>query len=324
MTWIGRGLVPERRSNERHFRLVQAVVDQNQGLDLDQLNELLNSKFTGSIDDFDYPSETAFDRAENLCYEAMDNYGRRRIQLARQAVQEDPTHVEANNLLAESAFDLDEKIERFKSAVEFGRQHNKQFLQSETGNFWEISQTRPFIRALYGLAVALESQGKRTEAIDQLLEILRLNTNDNLGARYVIMPLLLNQNRDSEALAILERYREQTASWLYLSALIMFRKHGKNSRASQLAIEKALQFNPHVIELLSSDEPPLIPEDYQLQSPDEAANVIEEQMESWLDTEEFIDCLFKQYANLERQRSKRKRDRLKQQRKSKRVKSKRK
>ena len=100
--WLDRGMIPERRGNERHLRLMQAVMQQNEGMGLDQLNELLNSQFAGSIDDLDYPSKTPFDRAENLCFAAIDTYGRRRIQLARQALQEDPTHVEALVLLGES------------------------------------------------------------------------------------------------------------------------------------------------------------------------------------------------------------------------------
>ncbi len=307
--WIDRGMFPESRGNERHFGLVQALIKQNEGMDLDQLNELINSQLTGSIDDFDYPTETPFDRAENLCYAAIDTYGRRRIQLARQALQEDPTHTEATLLLAESTFDTSRKIELFSKAVEHGEAQCAELLETEVGRFWEFSETRPFLRAKYGLASALASDGQVNEAMTQLLDILRLNQNDNLGVRYEIIPLLLSQNKEKEAIEILNKYPEQTASWLYLKAQVEFRREGPIGRTAQKAIAAAIKFNPHVLELLMADHPPMMPEHYALGSPEEAAIVIEEQLGSWTESEGFVEWMLQRAAVLKQQENKRKRDR---------------
>ncbi len=306
--WLDRGMMPEPRGNERHFRMIQAVAAQNEGMEPEQLNELLNSQFTGSIDDFDYPSATPFDQAENLCFAAIDTYGRRRIQLARQALQEDPTHVEANVLLAESTHDTTRKIELFRKAVELGRSQQAELLKSEVGHFWGISETRPLMRAKYGLARSLARDGQANEAIAEMLDILRLNTNDNLGVRYEIIPLLLSQNREKEAVAVLNQYPEETANWLYLKAQVEFRHEGPKGRAVQKAMAAAIRFNPHVVELLMSDEPPMMAEHYALGSPEEAAIVIEEQLESWTETEGFVEWMFTRFATWERDRSKRERD----------------
>ncbi len=307
--WLDRGLIPERRGNERHFSLIQNLFNRNQGMGQDQLNELIHSQLAGSLDDFDYPSDTPFDRAENLCYAAIDTYGRRRIQLARQALQEDPTHTEATLLLAESTFDAKRKIELFGQAVKHGEAQCADLLESEVGHFWAISKTRPLIRAAYGLAWALAEDGRVDEAITQMLKILRLNQDDNLGVRYEIIPLLLSQNREKEAVEILNRYSEATGSWLYLKAQVEFRREGPNGRAAQKAIAAAIRFNPHVLELLMAEHPPTMSEHYTLGSPQEAAIVIEEQLDSWIETDGFVEWMIQRTAALERESKKLQRDR---------------
>jgi len=307
--WLDRGLIPEQRGNERHFRLVQTVMAQNQGMDMEQMNDLLNSQFTGSIDDFEYPSKTPFDRAENLCYSAIEAYGRRRIQLARQALQEDPTHIEANVLLAESVHDTTRKIELYEKAIEHGEAQYAELLETEVGRFWEISDTRPLMRAKQGLASALAADGQANEAVAQMLDILRLNTNDNMGVRYEIIPLLLSQNRGKEAVEVLNQYPEETANWLYLKAQVEFRREGPNGRSAQKAMAAAIKFNPHVIELLMTEEPPRLAEHYALGSPEEAAIVIEEQLKSWMENEGFVEWMVARFAAWERDSAKRERDR---------------
>ena len=307
--WLDRGMIPERRGNERHFGLVQALIKQNEGMDLDQLNELINSQFTGSIDDFNYPSKTPFDRAENLCYAAIDTYGRRRIQLARQTLQEDPSHTEATLLLAESTFDTNRKIELFLKAVKNGEAQCAKWMETEVGNFWGISETRPFLRAKHGLAFALASDGQVNDAVTQFRDILRLNQNDNLGVRYEIIPLLLSQDKEKEAVEILNQYPEETGNWLFLKAQVEFRREGPSGRSAQKAIKAAIRFNPHVVELLMSVHPPMMPEHYALGSPEEAAIIIEEQLDSWTESEGFVEWLLQQASIVEREKNKKERDR---------------
>ncbi|KAA5538014.1 hypothetical protein FYK55_27745 [Roseiconus nitratireducens] len=305
--WIDRGLMPDQRGNERHFRLIQSVMAQNKGMDVDQLNELLNTQYTGSIDDFDYPSATPFDRAENLYYAAIDTYGRRRIQLARQALQEDPSHIEANVLLADSTHDAAQRIDRFTSAVELAESDCDDLLKSEVGRFWEISKTRPLIRAKHGLAISLASDGQANEAISEMLDILRLNQNDNLGVRYEVIPLLLRQNREQEASDVLNQYPEESGPWLYLKAQVEYRAKGPNSPNAQRAMANAFKFNPHVVELLMDETPPMAAEQYTLGSPEEAAMVIEDQQESWMETDGFVEWMFARFAVWQRELLQRKR-----------------
>lgn len=287
--WLKRGVMPDQRLNERHLGQAEALIAEHQGeMDLDQLNQLLNEKLTGSLDEIDPPSDTAFDRAEELCFQALEQQGRNRVRLIRQALREDPMHLRAHELLAENTLDLQTRIERYQAALELGQVQLKDLWETEVGHFWQILKTRPFIRAKHGLALALEENGQRKEAIEQMLDILRLNTNDNLGVRYRLVALLMTQDRETEAAQILEQYPDESAAWWYLKALVEFCLQGPASDKAQETMLKAFAANPHVSELIVRGEPPRLPESYSPGSVEEAEVILEEQAEAWMTRPDFV------------------------------------
>ncbi|MEM7479009.1 MAG: hypothetical protein AAF483_28835, partial [Planctomycetota bacterium] len=305
--WIERGFTPERRGNERHMRLVEDFMQDNQGKSVGELNALM-TKFTGSIDDLAYPKSTPADLAENLCYAAIDTYGRRRVQLVRLALEADPTHVEATVMLAESTGDIEQKIQRFEDAVALGEKQCADFFESAVGHFWGLSETRPLMRAKQGLAYALSSDGQANAAIAQMKDLLRLNESDNQGVRFDIVPLLLTLDREEEAIEILERFPDGTGSWMYLKAQVAYRVGGAGSRSAQRAMLEAFRLNPHVVELLQSATPPILPDHHAFGSPEEAAILIEEQIESWMECDGFVEWMFARFNMWERESMKRERD----------------
>ena len=141
-------------------------------MSLEQLNAAINVQFTGPMDDVEFPMDTSTDRAEVLCQEAIESFGRRRVQVAKQALTEDPSHVEANVLLAESTRQVDRRIELFRRAMEHGKTQLGQAMEEDTGHFWGLLETRPFMRACHGLAAALHEAGQTNEAIEQYQEVL--------------------------------------------------------------------------------------------------------------------------------------------------------
>ena len=314
--WIRRGKMPDQRSHEIHFKQVQEFIETSgQGMSLDALNEAINARFVGrSLDEYELPRTTAAERAEALCQEALRSFGRRRVLLAREALAEDPEHVEASILLAESTRAVDRRIELFQSAQEGAAAALGDDMEQLVGKFWGFHETRPFMRACHGLAVAFAESGQVSDAIEQYREMLRLNPNDNQGVRYEIVPLLLEQDRDAEATAVLDQYPEESALWLYMKALVEFRRSGK-SAAAKKALRAAFIFNAHVLALLQSNEPPLMPETYALGSPEEAAVCLEELTTVWEETEGFLDWMVQEFLSWERDRAKHLRDTKRRQRK---------
>ena len=124
--------------------------------------------------------------------------------------------------------------------------------------------------------------------------MLRLNPNDNQGVRYEIVPLLLEQDRDAEAIEVLDQYPEESALWLYMKALVEFRGGGNSTKAKK-AIRAAFKGNDHVMKLLQSEEPPIMPESYALGSPEEATICLQELHTVWEETDGFLEWMFQEY-----------------------------
>lgn len=307
--WMRRGKTPDRRSHEVHFKRVQEFIETcGQGMSLDELNEAINTRFTGrSLDDYELPRNTAAERAEALCQEALESFGRRRVLLARAALDEDPNHVEASVLLAESTHPIDRRVELFQNAQRAAAKALGADMNQLAGQFWGLHETRPYMRASHGLAVALAEAGQVSDAIEQYREMLRLNPNDNQGVRYEIVPLLLEQDRQAEAIAVLDEYPEETAMWLYLKALVEFRR-SRRSAAARNALRAAFRANHHVVTLMQSDEPPRMPESYALGSPEEAAICLQELETVWDETDGYLGWMFQEFYSWERDQAKRLRD----------------
>lgn len=314
--WIRRGKMPDLRSHEVHFKQVQEFIETSgQGMSLEKLNGAISVRFTGrSLDDSQLPRNTAAERAEALCQDALESFGRRRVLLAREALAEDPSHVEASILLAESTRAVDRRIEVFRNAQRAAEAALGTDMDQLAGNFWGFHETRPYMRACHGLAVALAEAGQASDAIEQYREMLQLNPNDNQGVRYEIVPLLLEQDRDAEAIAVLDEYPEESALWLHLKALVKFRRSAR-SATSKKALRAAFKANAHVLTLMQSDEPPLMPESYSLGSPEEAAICIRELETTWDETEGYLEWMFQEFFSWEKERAKRLRDQKRRKRK---------
>jgi hypothetical protein len=118
------------------------------------------------------------------------------------------------------------------------------------------------MRALLGLAHALWTVGRRDEAVHRLQDLLRLNPNDNQGARYTLAGWLLALDRDADLHILLDQYPDEgSAAWAYTRALLAFRKEGDTPEARKL-LKAARKVNKHVPAYLLGDkqlpaEPPL-------------------------------------------------------------------
>jgi tetratricopeptide (TPR) repeat protein len=62
------------------------------------------------------------------------------------------------------------------------------------GHFWGFLETRPYMRARHGLALALLKLGEEEEAMKHFRAMLKLNPGDNQGIRYLLLGCLLKRN----------------------------------------------------------------------------------------------------------------------------------
>ena len=192
------------------------------------------------------------EKAQSLIYEAWETPRRiDRIALARKAIGIDPDSADAYVILAEdAATSLAETIEFYQQGVLAGERYlGKETFDRDAGSFWGILSTRPYMRAREGLASSLWEAGGRDEAVRHYSDMLRLNSRDAQGIRYILFGCLLELGRDEQLDKLLRENRESSAWWAYTAAALAFKKGG-NTAGSRRLLRDSLQLNRHVPDFL--------------------------------------------------------------------------
>jgi tetratricopeptide (TPR) repeat protein len=280
--------IPDRRVMERAFAEIERFMAESNFQSLEEANAAIQERFMGRpIDEMPSTAVTPLEKAQDVMYRAFDARGRRRIQLAKHALELCPDCADAYVLLAEASSDPEAALDFYAQAVAAGeRALGPAAFAEPAGEFWGPVRTRPYMRARLGLAQCLEELGREDEAVGHYKELLRLNPNDNQGVRDILLPLLLRRGDDAGAGALLQQYAEDvSATWKYGWALWTFRQEG-NSPAAIERLREAIKTNRHVPRLLLKPEqmPHQMPDAYAFGSPDEAALCAVDLLEAWEQT----------------------------------------
>jgi len=277
------GVMPDRRAMEMGMAQIGRFLEGLKLDTLDEVNAAIQKEFGGTrYDELRYPGRTPPEQAQDICYQSFGAWGRGRVILARRALQLCPDCADAYVVLAENSRTPEKAHDLYALGVEAGRRAlGEQPFKERVGDFWDID-FRPFMRALMGLAMIQETLGDVGQALANYRELLRLNPGDNQGARYLLLPLLIAEGRDEEALRLADSYEgEIAATWLYSRALLAFRKEGDGPAARRL-LQRALAENKYVPGyLLGDEELPPSPPAYSPGSQDEAIVCAEECAEAW-------------------------------------------
>ncbi|HLF50271.1 MAG TPA: hypothetical protein VJA45_12925 [Methylomirabilota bacterium] len=276
--------MPDRRVMERMLLEVQRFAATKEFASESEMNDALQAKFTGSMDTIASTASTPVERAQDLVYRATEARGRRRIQLARKALDLSADCADAYVLLAEECADLSQALDLYAQGVAAGeRVLGPTVFAEEAGHFWGDVRTRPYMRARFGLARSLDDLGQRDEALTHYRELLRLNPGDNQGVRYASLTALLLTGRDDEAGTLLLQFGDEaTAQWQYGWALWAFRREG-DCPASRKRLRAAFRSNRHLPGYLAGDSEWTgpAPQSYAVGSREEAVICVDELGDAW-------------------------------------------
>jgi tetratricopeptide (TPR) repeat protein len=234
-------------------------------------------------------TDSAVDAAQEIMFDAWECDDRRqRLEMARKALKVSPDCADAYVLLAEeTSSSPGEKVHLYAQGVSAGeRALGKAAFIEDVGMFWGLLETRPYMRARLGLALALWNSGRQDEAITHCWEMLRLNPNDNQGVRYLLLDWLLRVGLDDEIGRLMAQYRgDAGVEWLWSAALAAFRRQG-DCVASRKALTRASRSNPHVRAYLIKRKqlPRNIPEYVAIGGEDEAAAYADQSAATWTAT----------------------------------------
>jgi len=238
----------------------------------------------------------ALDEAQEIMYDAWEATSRKRaVELARKALLVSADCADAYVFLAGvMAGTPQEAIGLYRQGVEAGeRALGKKAFKKDVGHFWGLLETRPYMRARAGLAQSLREAGQREDAVDHYWDLLRLNPNDNQGLRDLLMPCLIELNRDTDAEKLYKQYENDgMAVWTYSRALLDFRKHGEIS-ATDKSLKAAIERNKHVpLYLLGRKKlPSKLPDHHGIGDQNEAVLYASENREAWRSTPGALEWL---------------------------------
>ena len=287
---------PDRRTTERALAEIGRTLEGERPASAKEANAIINRRFMGRpLDEIPSSAATPLEKAQDLCYQAFECLGRRRVALARQALAICPDCADAYAILAERTGDPEEVIRFYREAAAAGERALGSGRFKSDAPFWADVSTRPYMRAVQGLADTCARRGRIDEAIDLYQRLLRLNPNDNQGVREPLAGLLLGTGDDAALEALLDKHAgECEVTLLYARALLLFRKGGKRA-GSLKALRRALAENRHVPAiLLDRGTLPPLPDRYALGSKEEALGTAHEIAGAWRDTPGALDWLKKQ------------------------------
>lgn len=284
----------DRRLMERPQVNMHRALDEHDFESAEEANAYLSSLVkSGQVPDFEPRND--LERAQDAVYDALEVEGSERIALARKALEICPDCADAYVLLAEeTAVSLEDALDYYWQGMEAGeRAIGEEEFRELVGEFWGFLKTRPYMRALHGVAETLELLGREEEAISHYEEMLRLNPDDNQGIREALLSLYIELGKLREARQLLKKYpNDVLAVWPYSKALLAFIEHG-DTKASRRQLEKAIEANRYVPDyLLGYKQIPALPPMYASPGqPSDAMNSALTMLAAWSATRGALDWL---------------------------------
>jgi len=229
-------------------KLTKELEQQNFKSD-EELNKYLQENIMGNELDFDEDEQlTNPQKAQDLVWDAWElEYADDRIELALQALKLDKNCADAYNLLAaDKAKNYLEVLNYYLKAIKVGKESLGKEFEELKGTFWGFHQTRPYMRAMAGLAYTYLHSNQFQKAIDTWEEMLELNPNDNQGIRYELITALLAVKKYKDVEKLISDFEDDaSATWLYSKAYLFYNQKNKKPLATK-ALMKAMMFNPYV------------------------------------------------------------------------------
>ena len=216
--------------------ILQEFLKNNNVENIDEANEKLQ-EFIKMYNNREIEYEnTPLDDAYEILEEAQNAKNEKEaIKLAKKAYEKSKECFDA--ILFQC--DLEENgIRRMKlldDGLEFEKNRltkEKYFDKENIGHFYGIFETRPYIRGLVIKAEYLLEEGKISQAENVCREVLRLNENDNMGARYLLMAIYATLEKENDMLKLYKKYPEEDLEMMF-PLFALYYKLGNDKKAKE-------------------------------------------------------------------------------------------
>ncbi len=251
----------------------------------------------------DHEPGTMKARARELALSAMSAESTtEQLELAVKAVVLDPRCTDALIILADVFEETDDYIEAMHLIVMRAAEDlSPELFERERGHFWELLETRPYMRARFQLALTLRYEKEFDQAIGECEGILNLNPNDNLGCRFVLLGLYFETKDLDTAASLLSRYPDDGSALFAWSRVLLAVLKG-DTTIGEAELQNAREANKHVEGYLTGKKhtPEKLPESFFPGDVSEAIACAVELGDVWADRPEAVRWLKEHEAAKER------------------------
>lgn len=284
------------RSMEKESWILSRILEKDVPQDKEDANSKISNLIKGRYYD-NFKPDNSDDEAQLLAYEAYSYTGNKRRETALRALDISENCADAYVIIAEMERDLLKRKILFEKGVKAGRNYlGENIFKEYKGKFWGLTRTRPFMRAMDGLAATLWSLGEYEQAGSVYEEILDLNPMDNQGVRYNLLIIYIETRSLNKAEDLIRKYEDDyRADLLYNKALLLFIKTGINVETKRV-IRDAFKLNHFIPPMLLGRI--RLPELQMYISPgskEEAANYTVTSIAAWHKVPNAIQWLQKEY-----------------------------
>ena len=217
--------------------MIKEFLENTDAKNEEELNKALGKFFeqynNGEIDYENTPLDEAYELLEEAENAKTIKDAKR---LAKKAFETSNACFDAKLFLA----DIEDNSIKSRKILNEGLEFEKKRLEQEDyfdkeniGHFYGIFETRPYIRGLYTKARNLSNEGKYKKAIEVCKEILRLNENDNTGARYLLMALYAVIEDEKAMLDLYKKYNEEINLEMLFPLFVLYYKKEDDGNAKK-------------------------------------------------------------------------------------------
>ncbi len=234
---------------ERTHRTMDFLLADRQAESMAEIQQLLNTHLIGNAWEENHRRmllSSVVERAQDLAFLAIEETDpQKAVKLAKEALALDPGCCDAHVIIAtRGVTDVSERLAILEGALahEYDRLGGATYFQENTGHFWGITKTRPYMRARYAYALAFQALGRYAEAAAECRALLELCTDDRQAVRYQYLACLLAGDLLDEAeTAIIDHRDDRDAPWLW--ARVLERLLANDANGASQALTKARRAN---------------------------------------------------------------------------------
>lgn len=159
------------------------------------------------------------------------------MRYAKKALALEPDNLDARRMLVSlSPMNEVERLQRIETLVQEGKalMEKQGFADEESiGHYWDILETRPYMRLLEDYVYILIESGMFGRAAAQCEKMLRLCESDNLGIRYTLMHLYAFFENEVAALGLHRRYGGYEETQMLMAMSVLYYKLGQWDKAGE-------------------------------------------------------------------------------------------